>query len=48
MKASGKLHAPATLSSEKEPPVPIEENERTLEPAWMLWRIETSLDHCKI
>jgi len=33
MKASGKLHAPAALSSEKEPPVPAEETERTPEPA---------------
>jgi len=48
MRASGKLHAPAALSSEKEPPVLVEETERTPEPAWMLWRIETSLDNCKI
>jgi len=47
MEASGHLHSPAALSSEKEPPVPIEETERTAEPAWLLWRIETSLDNCK-
>jgi hypothetical protein len=48
MKASGKLHAPAALTSKKEAPVPVEETERTSEPAWMLWRIEISLDNCKI
>ena len=48
MKDNGQLHAQAALSLEKEPPVPIDEAERTPELAWMFWRRETFLDNCKI
>jgi hypothetical protein len=43
MEVVGQIHAPAALSPEKEPPVPIGyEAGWASEPVWTLWRRETS------
>jgi hypothetical protein len=44
MKVNGLLHAPATLFTAKEPPIPMGyETGRIPEPVWTLWRRKKSL-----